>query len=126
MHVRIRTYILTRCIFVCVRCIIHVLGICIVNIHVGTISIFARYCNKDVIGRLSGSSIVCICLFVDGAISSVGARCLGFVSVGVIAIAGRGWVGVIGARRCIVCAPVGFVRCYTTLLSSFLLLVRGV
>ncbi len=100
MCVGIKTYILTRCI-------IHVLGICIVDIHVGTISVFARHCNNDGIGCLSDSSIMCIHLFVDGAISSVGAQRLGFVGVGVTASAGRGWVGVIGACRCIVCA-VGF------------------
>jgi hypothetical protein len=103
------------------------LGICIVDIHVGTISIFACHCNDDVIGCLSDSSIVCICLFVDGAISSVGAQCLGFVGVGVTASAGRGWVGVIGACRCIVCTPVGFCSLlYNIAATLFAFGTRGI
>jgi hypothetical protein len=127
MRVGIRTYILTWCIFVCMQCIIHILGTCIVDIHVGTISVFACHCNDDVIGCLSGSSIVCICLFVGGAISSVGARRIGFVSVGVTASAGSGWVGVISACWCITCAPVGFCALlYNVAATLFAFGTRGI
>ncbi len=114
----IRTYILTRCI-------IHVLGICIVDIHVGTISVFAHHCNNDVIGRLSGSSIMCICLFVDGAISSLVPNALVLLAlVSLLAPAVGGLVSLVldGASFALLAS----VRCCAKLLPPFLLLVGRV
>ncbi len=124
MHVGIRTYILTRCIFVCMWCIVHVLGICIVDIHVGTISIFARHCNDDVICHLSGSSIVCILLIVL-LVHLVPDALVLLALVSLLAPAAGGLVSLVlaGASLALLLAS---VHCCTTLLPPFLLLVCGV
>jgi hypothetical protein len=118
MCVGIRTYILTRCI-------IHILGICIVDIHVGTISVFAHHCNDDVIGHVSGSSIMCIHLFIDGAFSFVGADALVLLAlVSLLAPAAGGLVSLVLASALF--ALLASVRCCAMLLPPFLLLVGRV